>query len=389
MNKKIRIAFIADGIYPFLIGGMQKHSFNLVKQFLLKGIDLTLFHYVYDTNPNTQEVEKSLLNELNIPGNINFKIFTYSFQSINYNLFGHYILKSYNFSKKVYKDLVEEKPFDFIYAKGFSSWYTLNHKNDLPPIGIQFHGLEMYQLSFTIKNKLQNMYLRIPTKINLKNADFIFSYGNKIKKILTNLKIPESKIQIQYGGVDSSNILNEDKINSDRSKKRFLFIGRNERRKGYFELKEAIILLSHNIKAEFGFIGFVEEKNKINKDYIQYYGEVKNETDYYDIIDKYDILIVPSISEGLPTVILECMSRGLAIIATDVGAITDVVSTKNGAIIPPNDVESIKVAIENFINLGQKELLSKKINSLNHIKNNFIWSDLSNQLIQFIERAIR
>ena len=100
MAKKLRIAFIADGIYPFMIGGMQKHSYNLIKEFLLKDIDLTLFHFVLDTNPNTHKIEKSLLNELNICKKIDFKIFTYSFQSTNYNFIGHYILKSYNFSKK-------------------------------------------------------------------------------------------------------------------------------------------------------------------------------------------------------------------------------------------------------------------------------------------------
>ena len=155
------------------------------------------------------------------------------------------------------------------------------------------------------------------------------------------------------------------------------------------ELKKAITLLPNNINADFGFIGFVKEKDKINKHFINYYGEVKNEKDYYKIITKYDVLIVPSISEGFPTVILECMAKGLAIIATDVGAITDAVNSKNGTIIPPNDIGSIKDAIEDYANLGQKKLLSKKINSLNHIKTNFIWSDLSDQLIQFIKKVIK
>ena len=83
------------------------------------------------------------------------------------------------------------------------------------------------------------------------------------------------------------------------------------------------------------------------------------------------------------------MSRGLAIIATDVGAITDVVSLENGIIISPNDVENIKVAIEDIINMKQKELLMKKKKSLYHVKNNFNWLDLGNQTIQFIETVIK
>ena len=29
----MRIALLTDGIYPYLVGGMQKHSYNLAKYF--------------------------------------------------------------------------------------------------------------------------------------------------------------------------------------------------------------------------------------------------------------------------------------------------------------------------------------------------------------------
>ena len=93
----------------------------------------------------------------------------------------------------------------------FSSWYALKQKNDLPPIGVQLHGLEMFQPTFTFKSKLESIILQIPANIILKKSDYIFTYGGKIKKILHDLKIPESKIKIQYGGVNSFYILDEKK----------------------------------------------------------------------------------------------------------------------------------------------------------------------------------
>ena len=50
-------------------------------------------------------------------------------------------------------------------------------------------------------------------------------------------------------------------------------------------------------------------------------------------MDNCDILICPSYSEGMPNVILEGMSRGLAIITTDVGANELLVSNENGKLI--------------------------------------------------------
>ena len=74
MAKKLRIAFISDGIYPLMIGGMQKHSFNVIKEFLLKDIDLTLFHFVLDTKSNALDFEKSFynVNKINISNDENF-----------------------------------------------------------------------------------------------------------------------------------------------------------------------------------------------------------------------------------------------------------------------------------------------------------------------------
>ena len=50
-------------------------------------------------------------------------------------------------------------------------------------------------------------------------------------------------------------------------------------------------------------------------------------------------------SEGMPTVILEAMASGTAIIATDVGAVRSVVDESVGSIIPARDAAALQRAI--------------------------------------------
>ncbi len=54
------------------------------------------------------------------------------------------------------------------------------------------------------------------------------------------------------------------------------------------------------------------------------------------ILNRCHFLMLSSINEALPTVILEAQSYGLPVLATNVGSIKDIVKTENGIIVEPN-----------------------------------------------------
>lgn len=65
--------------------------------------------------------------------------------------------------------------------------------------------------------------------------------------------------------------------------------------------------------------------------------------DYYEAID---LLVLPSRSEGLPNVVLEALGCGVPVVATDVGAVSEVViHGKTGWIVPAEDAEALSGAI--------------------------------------------
>jgi glycosyltransferase involved in cell wall biosynthesis len=75
------------------------------------------------------------------------------------------------------------------------------------------------------------------------------------------------------------------------------------------------------------------------------YGEEKKQ-----IFMNSDIFLLPSYAEGQPVTILEAMAAGLPIIASNVGAIPDVVQDgKNGLIIEPGDIPALTRAIDQLV----------------------------------------
>lgn len=73
------------------------------------------------------------------------------------------------------------------------------------------------------------------------------------------------------------------------------------------------------------------------------------------------------ILEGMPNVIMEGMA-GLAVLTTDVGAISSVVNQENGWFVTPGDAEGLKNQIQEIIELTDDQLRTKQESSLKRIR---------------------
>jgi glycosyltransferase involved in cell wall biosynthesis len=63
-----------------------------------------------------------------------------------------------------------------------------------------------------------------------------------------------------------------------------------------------------------------------------------------------DVLIMPSRNEASPLVVLEAMSRGMPIVATDVGDVTEMLPDERyGRVIPPDSVVALAEAIQSLL----------------------------------------
>lgn len=76
------------------------------------------------------------------------------------------------------------------------------------------------------------------------------------------------------------------------------------------------------------------------------------------LLNKYDFLILTSLKEGFPYVVLEALAMGLTVIATKVGGIPDILSGGQGILCRPKNIEDIKKALLRVL-FGKKIKINK------------------------------
>jgi glycosyltransferase involved in cell wall biosynthesis len=101
-----------------------------------------------------------------------------------------------------------------------------------------------------------------------------------------------------------------------------------------------------------------------------------------------DAFILPSHSEGLPTVLFEALYAGAPAIFTRVGGVGDIVEDgRQALLIPPKSVESIEQAVLRLMNNPE---LCKELGSRGHklIRDNYTWAKNAGRCMDLFERVV-
>ncbi len=382
-----RIALITDGITPFVIGGMQRHSYNIAKYFAIAGIKVELYHCV---PPKTTASEIKAAFDESLWLNITHHIIPFP---KHFPLPGHYLRENYEYSATIYRSIKKFTDIDLIVAKGFCAWHLLKMKSKgelLPPVVLKFHGYEMYQKNFGIKEALKQYLLKGPVQWNVSHADYVWSYGGKITTIIEAIGVSKNKI-IEFPACIEEKELRLATELSVNSKLKFVYMGRYERRKGIEELCQTIQSHSEwSQQCEFHFIGNIPEKLRLNLDHVIYHGAIQDKTKIFRLLDSMDVMLVPSYAEGMPNVILEGMARGLAIIGTDVGGVSKMIDEKNGILI--HSIAHLKldleVSIEKILNLEMEQVVAYKKNAIEKIRSSFLYENTFSKLIMQLNKML-
>jgi glycosyltransferase involved in cell wall biosynthesis len=202
-------------------------------------------------------------------------------------------------------------------------------------------------------------FLRWFLGLTLNKSKYVICQGIYFKNIFWNLTRSNNieKFHVIPNWIDFS-IYNISSIKKKETNSiDILFMGWIQEDKGIFDLFEAIKILETTKKVQFIFLGdgpsrnhFIEEvQNGVYNIECVFPGWVHG-NEKINYLANADIFILPSHIEGMPNSLMEAMICGVASIATNVGAVSDlIIDGETGILIEKGNVSQIAKAISQLV----------------------------------------
>ena len=261
--------------------------------------------------------------------------------------------------------LIKQKKIDVIHAHNATAWFYVTWASILTGVPIVYTE---HDRSF-------------PTPLRLKYFHYFFGkYATAViavsKAVKKNLEKYEhiKNVKVIYNGIDPD-LFKPASIEEKVLKKKQLGLNKNDfvlgnvgrmdylkNQRILIEILPALKKISPQIKLIL--VGGGEEEGNLKKLAIK--KDVKNDvtflgqrSDVNQILKAFDIFIFPSLTEGLPLVIIEAMATGLPVVASYVGGIPElIIHGKNGFLVSPTSKKGIKNTI---IKLLQNQKLRQNV----------------------------
>ena len=302
----------------------------------------------------------------------------------------------YLFIKLIYK-LVQIKKHDIAFITlsmnyfGLLKTYLINFlliiKSKKNYLYIHRGDLNIHYKQSIFKKLLIDLILKQSNKVILLSK--IFKDQNIIKGIEKKIVVIPNTLNKGDSLLSKSIYKEKLKINLEkRNKLKIIYSGNIQKEKGVKNILKSIININkqNNDIAYFDLYGMQFEDFNYEAEFVTYKGKIDTDN-RLEIMSNYDLFIMSSYSEGLPMVLIECLSIGLPFITSNVGAIQDLL-INNYPYICTQDQKSIEEKLKNFIYdfKNRREYINSIISQNNDLFNrNFKYKKFSDN----IEKIIR
>ena len=351
-----------------ITGGVESVSVNLLHGFSKIDVELNVISF-------RREVKKETVFEFSP----NIKIYYYPFSYIKSTklfllLFGSHIVKRH---AKMWKpDIIH------LQGNGTSLLQLIRLKNKnviITPHGDQ-KG-EHINLTGSRKRIKQKISILIDYLLLRRINNFIFISEYLKKSLFDNNFLDKVKFQaIIFNPVNP--IFFNVKDNEIKNRLNIIYVGQISKRKGLInlikslgELKGKGILYNLNVVGDFSDKTYKELILSAVKEYkldsqIKFSGWLPQQQ-IAELLDDNGIFVLPSNQESLPVSIIESMSGGRLVIATDVGGIPEIImNDQTGYVYKKNDIRQLSTILETLFHNSERYLLISN-NARKFAKNNF------------------
>jgi teichuronic acid biosynthesis glycosyltransferase TuaC len=231
----------------------------------------------------------------------------------------------------------------------------------------------------------------------LKNASAVISVSKAMADEAAKLGVQPDKIFVIPNGIDKTKLTPKDKARCRQElglpeKRRILLtVSHLGHRKGHFEVIEALSGLPDDVLL--AIVGGAAQGGTIDalKDAAMKFGVADQlilpGPQPYEKIPLYfgaaDASVLASYREGCPNAVLESLACGTPVVATDVGAVRDILPAMDvGRIVPPQKVEPLREALADVLD---KEWDPDEVVRKNGVKS---WDEVANKVQQVFNKVL-
>lgn len=239
----------------------------------------------------------------------------------------------------------------------------------------------------------------------LSNAIVVNSHEGQRRLVALGIR-PET-LSVIYNGVDFDHFSRKtvDAIAQQRrelgiSDNEFLILlpGRMERQKNHLLLVQAALrLINNNIPIKVAFAG-----NEFSAEIKQHLGHLINNSrancrflflgprsEMALLYSAADVVVLPSLWEGFPNVIVEAMACGTAVIASDISDNSIIVEDGlTGYLFESNNVDALCDRLQTFLDLSVEQRRQMGEKAVQHVRSLCSTSELGNRYVALIENHL-
>jgi glycosyltransferase involved in cell wall biosynthesis len=277
--------------------------------------------------------------------------------------------------KSKYYPILYHKPeiFHVQWAKNITDWMWVQ-EFDIKLI-LSLRGTHITISPYANEALMQNFIELFP------KIDGFHAVSQSIKnQVILQYAIEPSKINVVYSGLDINklNVLNPIESKSVNQKFKIVSIGRNHWVKGYNNALDCCKILKDNgFDFKYEIIGIDEKSEELIFQKSQL--GLENNVDFINFlpfdnvlktISSADILLLPSVEEGIANVVLEAMASGTIVLSTNCGGLNEViVDGHNGFLTPIRNAAAMANKILEIEKLTNDQKLIIKQNARTTIEN--------------------
>jgi glycosyltransferase involved in cell wall biosynthesis len=246
---------------------------------------------------------------------------------------------------------------------------------------------------YSLFSKISAKFVSYPLELKLIQAsDMVTTVTKSIAQELKEYHFDPEEVVVIGNGVDEKFFVPAQNMIEDDNKY-IMYVGRMDREKGLFDLVECGEHMC-NQRSDISFIlaGRGRDLDKLKKkvrklglrDKFIFLGQVGKDK-LVQLYQNATIFAFPSYHEGLPTALLEAMSCGLPIVATDVRGNRDLISSgEDGILVPPRSPKEMVDAISMLLD---DEKMRRRLgkNARKTIEEHYTWDTVSNDILRCYE----